>query len=108
MMNFIEEYDGVLDRTFTIPELAFEEDEDTDSFLSRNRPAISRAIAVAVEFLIELEAEEVPAFAVKNTVLVFNLSRSEAGYSIDQSITYFTEIEDYEKCAKLLNLKSKL
>jgi len=108
MMNFIEEYDDVLDRTFTIPELAFEEDEDTEAFLSRNRSVISRAISVAVEFLIELGAEEVPAFAVKDTVLVFNLNRSDAGYSIDQSITYFTEIEDYEKCAKLLNLKSKL
>jgi len=103
MMNFIEEYDDALDRTFTIPELAFEEDEDTEAFLSRNR-----SISVAVEFLIELEADEVPAFAVKDTVLVFNLSRREACYSIDQSITYFTEIEDYEKCAKLLNLKSKL
>jgi hypothetical protein len=108
MMTFIEEYDADLGHTFTIPELEFEEGEEMDAFTIRQRPAISRAIAVAIENLVSLEIEKVPAFAIKDINLVFNLNRGDAVYSVDQCIEYFKEEEEYEKCARLLNLKSKL
>jgi hypothetical protein len=38
---------------------------------------------------------------------VFYLDREEAGKSVAQCLEYFTEIEDYEKCSELVQLKKK-
>lgn len=108
MMNFIETYHKESDETFIIPEFEFEPGEEIDDFLQRQRPDVIAAMSVALTVMIEKGKEQVPCFAIKDTDLIFNVGIEDAEYSIDRCIEYYTEIEDYEKCAKLLNLKSKL
>lgn len=108
MMTFIEEYHEELEVMVPIPELALEAGETMEEFSIRERGNISRAIAAAVELIVKFDVETMPCFAVKDTDLIFNTSRAEAVYSVDQCIQYFLEIEDYEKCARLTNVKSKL
>jgi hypothetical protein len=108
MMEFIQYCDETTGKEFVIPELEMLEDEETSDFLNRERDAINRAIAVAVTLMSELGLDIVPTFAVANIDVVFSLNRDDSHYSIDQCITYFAEIEDYEKCANLLNLKSRI
>jgi len=108
MMTFIEEYHEELDVMVPIPELELSTDEPMEEFLIRERGNIARAIAAAVELLVKFDVETMPCFAVKGTDIIFNTNRAEAVYSVDQCIQYFLEIEDYEKCARLTNIKSKL
>lgn len=108
MMTFIEEYHEELELLIPIPELELEADETMEEFLVRERGTISRAIAAAIELMVKFDVETMPCFAVKDVALIFNTNRTEAVYSVDQCIQYFSEIEDYEKCAKLLTIKSKL
>jgi hypothetical protein len=108
MMNFIDYYHEELEVGIPIPELELEEDESMDEFLIRQRPEISKAIAYAVTLLVDLKADIMPCFAVKDTDLVFNVNRDEAAYSVDRCIEYFEEVEDYEKCILLTNIKTKL
>jgi hypothetical protein len=108
MMTFIEEYHEELDVMVPIPELAIKAGETMDEFSIRERGNISRAIAAAIELIVKFDVETMPCFAIKDTDVIFNTNRTEAVYSVDQCIQYFSEIEDYEKCARLLNLKSKL
>lgn len=108
MMTFIEEYHEELEVMVPIPELALEAGETMEEFSIRERGNISRAIAAAVELIVKFDVETMPCFAVKDTDLIFNTNRADAVYSVDQCIQYFLEIEDYEKCARLTNVKSKL
>ena len=108
MMQFIEEYHEELDVMVPIPVLALKAGETMEEFSIRERDTISRAIAAAVELIVKFDVETMPCFAIKDTDVIFNTNRTEAVYSVDQCIQYFSEIEDYEKCARLLNLKSKL
>ena len=108
MMTFVEEYHEESGQTFTIPEFEFEEGEEIDGFLARQRPAIIRALSVSIELIVDLELDSIPVFTVRETGLIFNLDREAAEQSLDNCIEYFQEIEDYEKCARLLTLKSRL
>jgi len=104
--NFIEhEEDG---RVFIIPELVMLDNEAVEDFLERKRDPINRAILVAIKLMIKLEMEVVPVFAVEDVEVIFNLSRDEAKENMENYISYFTEIEEYENCRLLLNLKTKL
>ena len=107
-MTFIEEYHEELDVMVPIPELVIKTGETMEEFSTRERDNISRAIAAAIELIVKFDVETMPCFAIKDTDVIFNTNRAEAVYSVDQCIQYFSEIEDYEKCARLLNLKSKL
>ena len=108
MMKFIEEYDEDSDTTFLIPEFEITGSTDIQGYVDSNRDLVTRAIAAAIDLMVAFEIDTVPCFAIKGTDIIFKLNRSEAVYSVDQCIQYFSEIEDYEKCAKLVNLKSKL
>lgn len=108
MMKFIEEYDEVSGTTFIIPEFEIEGATDLQGYVDANRDLVTKAIAAAADLMVEFEIDEIPCFSIKGTGLVFKLNRAEAGYSVDRCIEYFQEIEDYEKCARLLNVKSKL
>jgi hypothetical protein len=108
MMKFIEEYDEVSGTTFIIPEFEIDDAVDIQEYVASNRGIVTRAIAAAADLMVEFEVDTVPCFAIKGTNLVFKLQRAEAAYSVDQCIQYFLEIEDYEKCARLTNVKSKL
>jgi hypothetical protein len=108
MMKFIEEYNEKLGMTLPIPELELSADETMEDFLVRERGNISKAIAAAIDLMVQFEIDSMPCFAVKGTEIVFNISREDAPYSLDQCIQYFLEMEDYEKCARLAIVKSKL
>jgi hypothetical protein len=107
-MKYIDEYHEELELMIPIPELVFDGGETIEDFLVQERAAISNAIADAVELMVKFGVETMPCFAVKDTGLIFNLNRDDAGYSVDQCIAYFTEVEDYEKCILLTNIKTKL
>lgn len=108
MMKFIEEYDEVSGTNFIIPEFEIEGAIDLQVYVESNRDLVTKAIAAAADLLVEFEIDEIPCFAIKGTGIVFKLNRAEAGYSVDRCIEYFQEIEDYEKCVRLLTVKSKL
>jgi len=82
MMEFIEAYNKETGKTFIIPELEIQSEEELDDFLTRQRPSISRAIAVAAELLVELKLEHVPCFAIKDIDVTFNLNREDADYRV--------------------------
>jgi hypothetical protein len=104
--NFIEhEEEG---RVFIIPELVMLDNEVVEDFLKRKRDSINHAILVAIKLMIKLELDVVPVFAVEGVDVIFSLSRDEAKENMENYISYFTEIEEYEKCGLLLNLKTKL
>lgn len=107
MPEFIQ-YRNEDGQEFVIPELAMLDEETTEDFLGRERDTISRAVALAAMLLVEFDLKVVPTFAVEGLEVVFSLNRDEAVYSVDQCIAYFTEIEEYETCDKLLKLKSKI
>jgi hypothetical protein len=110
MMKFIEEYDEVSGTTFIIPEFEIEIEDATDlqGYVDSNRDLVTKAIAAAADLMVEFELDEIPCFVIKNINTIFKLNRAEAVYSVDQCIQYFLEIEDYEKCARLTNVKSRL
>ena len=104
--NFIEHKEE--ERVFTIPEMVMMGDETIEDFLHRERDTINRAILVAINLMIDLDKDTVPVFAIDEVDCIFNLSREEAKSNIEKYVSYFTEIEDYETCVILINLKSKL
>lgn len=110
MMNvtFIEAHNAELDCMLPIPEIELELGETMDDLAIRCRPVISRAIAAAVDLLVEFGIDTMPCFSVKDTDVIFNINRKDAVYSVDQCIKYFEEIEDYEICERLTQVKSKL
>jgi hypothetical protein len=107
MTEFIN-YKDIDGNEFVIPELAMVDDETTEEFADRERDSISRALAIALTLMVEMDLNVVPTFAVAGLDVVFSLDRDEAPDSLDRCIHYFTEIEDYEKCAKLIKLKPRL
>jgi hypothetical protein len=107
-LSFIEEYHDDLKAFVPIPELQLEEGESVEDLLVRMRPTISRAIAAAVTMLVEFKVDTMPCFAIESTDFIFNIGREESADAIDNCIQYFEEIEDYEVCAKLTNIKSRL
>lgn len=104
--NFIEHTEGK--HTFTIPELVMSDEETVEDFLHRERDTINRAVLVSIKLMVKLELETVPAFAVEGIDIVFALSRDEAIANMEKYVEYFSEVEEYEKCGELINLKSKL
>lgn len=108
MMTFIEEYHKEIDQIVLIPELDMDQYRTLEDFMIGERGNIARAISISLELMIKFGVETMPCFVIKDTEVIFNTDRSVSSYSVDQCIEYFIEIEDYEKCAKLINLKSKL
>lgn len=106
-MNTTKQWDSELGREFTIPELEILEDETSEEFIERHRANIAMAIYMAAKLLIENEYERAPIFAVQGEDVVFYLDKEETDKSVAQCLEYFTEIEDYEKCSELVQLKKK-
>ena len=107
-VNFIEVHNTELDCMLPIPEIELELGETMDGLAVRCRPTISRAIAAAVDLMVGFNTDTMPCFSVKDTDVIFSINRKDAVYSVDQCIKYFEEIEDYEKCIRLTQVKSKL
>lgn len=106
-MDYYEELDPETNLTYRIPMLKFMGAESADDFARRNRDTLVRALAGAIEVIVNHDLPRVPIFTVEEVDVVFYLDRSEIKHSIKQCIQYFTEIEEYEECVKLNYLKNK-
>ena len=58
--------------------------------------------------MIEYELDEIPVFMIEETDSVFMLDREAMATAVDGCIEYYTEIEEYELCSELAQLKSEL
>jgi hypothetical protein len=72
------------------------------------RKEIAEAVKIAIERMVEYQLSEIPVFAVEETDMVFQLDRDSMATAVDGCIEYFKEIEMYEVCGILLNLKKQL
>jgi hypothetical protein len=106
-MNYYEQWDSETERSFTIPEFDLTSTETAEEFALRNRDAITRALSESVFIMAEHGYSRVPILTIKGEDVVFYLDESEFKRSVEQCIEYFTEIEEYEKCMELNNLKKK-
>ena len=104
-MEFTRHWEESLGRFFVLPELEVLETESSLDFIDRHRNDLSVASYQAVLLLSENEWQSVPVFTVKGEPVVFYLDREEMHQSIAQCLEYFTGIEEYEKCAKLVKIK---
>jgi hypothetical protein len=82
--------------------------EDGDEFATHYRKEIAEAVHLAVVRMLLYELDEVPVFMVAETDSVFMLDRDSMPTAVDGCIEYYKEIEAYEICADLTQLKSEL
>lgn len=106
-MNYYDELDPETGKTYRIPMLEFIGSESAEDFARRHKDSLIRSLAKSIETLIEQDLQRVPIFTIREIDLVFYLDRKELSQSVDQCIEYFTEIEEYEECIKLNDLKKK-
>ena len=81
---------------------------DGDAFAIHYRAEIADAVFLAVCRMIEYELDEIPVFMIEETDSVFMLDREAMATAVDGCIEYYTEIEEYELCSELAQLKSEL
>ena len=106
-MNYYDELDPETGQTYRIPLLEFLGSGSAEDFATRNKDVLIRSLANAIEILVNQRLQRVPIFTIREADLVFYLDRKELDQSMNQCIEYFTEIEEYEECIKLNNLKKK-
>ena len=79
-----------------------------EEFAEVYRAEIAAAVYLAIGRMIKYELDEIPVFAIDETESIFMLGRVEMGTAVEGCIEYYREIEEYEICAELSQLKSKL
>lgn len=107
-MNYIEHYDEELDLAFEIPELDMSGYATLEDFFEGEAALVNAALLSALYNAIEMELDQVPVFAVKESDSVVSISRDQYEEKIESCIGYFTLIEEYEFCTVLTKLKAKL
>lgn len=80
----------------------------TEDFVQTNRAEISKAVLSAISFAIDNGLDEVEVFEIEELGVVFSLSRKDMNDSLDGCLDYFQSVEEYEKCNKIINLKTKV
>jgi hypothetical protein len=79
-----------------------------DRFVQENRAELSEAVLTAITAAVDLGLETVEVFEIEELGVVFSLSREEMNNSLDGCLDYFQSVEEYEKCNKIINLKTKV
>lgn len=79
-----------------------------EDFAIHYRVEIAEAVYLAIGRMIDYELDEVPVFMLEETESIFMLDREAMSKAVDGCIEYYKEIEAYEICADLSQLKSKL
>ena len=107
-VKFINHYDEDLKRTFEIPEYDLRGEMNMDDFVKTDPALFNAAILNALYNGITMDLDAVPAFAVKGTENCFNIIKEDYTEKLDICLTFFEEIEEYEICKTLIELKAKL
>jgi hypothetical protein len=94
--DYIEYVDPVIG-VCVIPDFG---EVEPDLVQTRYRESVFRAMWVTLETLMRRpELERAPCFSMNG--VIFDIERDGMEEIINNSIQFFTEIEEYEKCAKL-------
>lgn len=107
-MHYIEHYDPELDLAFEIPELDPSEYPDLESFFVGEEHSIRLAAYSALYNALQLGLDQVPTFALKGSHSVVTLVRENYAAQLEKCLEYFAQLEEYEACAELAELKKKL
>lgn len=107
-MNLILHYDEELDLEFEIPELDPTGCADLQSLFESNSAEVNEAILSALHTGVEMQLDWVPVFTIVGAIDVFNLPRSEFEPQIERLTKYYSDLEEFELCVTLQNLKKKL
>lgn len=107
-MNLIQHYDEDLDMEFEIPELDPAGYADIPEFLAAHEAEVNEASLSAIHNAVELELDQVPAFAVKGVEEIFMIQRSEFQRQISRLLEYYSGLEEFELCIVLQELEQKI
>ena len=92
------------DKIYVIPEFS---EVDADDLKLKYRDDVFSAIYSGLVYMLsDSTVERIPCFILNE--VVFEIDLEGAQDHIINCIEYFTEIEEYEKCSILINLKTKL
>jgi hypothetical protein len=104
-MNWTEHYDEVNDLTWEIPEIALTGLDQLKGVGCDRSTELWTAVLSALYNGIRLDCTEVPVFAVAGSDSVVTLQRADFAEKIERAIEYFLEVEEYEVCQCLQDLK---
>ena len=107
-MNLILHYDEVLDMEFEIPELDPTGYADIAEFLAAHEAEVNEASLSAIHNAVELDLDQVPAFAVKGVEEIFMIHRSEFQRQVQRLLNYYSGLEEFELCIVLQELEQKI
>ena len=94
--------------TFEIPEYDLSEVVSIETFTKTNPALFNAAILNALYNGITLNLESCPAFSFKGTNDCFSIEKKDYSEKIEICLTFFEEMEEYEICKTLIELKDKL
>lgn len=104
-MRWTEHYDEATGLTWEIPEIALDGLDSLEG-IERNRSTeLWTAVLSAIYNAVHLDCAEVPVFAVAGSDSVVTLQRADFAEKIERAIEYFLEVEEYEACQCLQDLK---
>ena len=107
-MNWTEHYDETSGLTWEIPEIAMDRLHSLEGVDRKLSTEIWTAVLSALYNAIQLGCVEAPVFAVTGSDSVVTLKRADFAEKIERAIEYFAEIEEYEACQCLQELKKNL
>jgi len=83
--------------------LPFFEIEDINDLHLKYRGEVYQAIKDSILEMMALRIKRIPSFSAGE--LIFELNLDNINEQLDACISYYSEIEEYEICSQLLNLK---
>lgn len=78
--------------------------ENIDELHVHYRGEVYDAIKNSIIEMLCLGLDRIPSFSASN--MVFELNKDDVDNQLDSCISYYSEIEEYETCSTLLNLKN--
>lgn len=103
-VEYIEYYDNDLEQNIKI--LKFEDNISQDKLEIIYKDELQRASFKALEMLSTTSFEQVPCFMIQDNL--FEIDRNQYEEHLLECLNYFTDIEDYELCDKLVSINEKL
>lgn len=107
-MIYIEYYDPRTELSFEIPELDMSGFASIEEAMVALTPEVHAAVLSALHNAAELEIDRVPVFVVAGGTSVILLDREEYLNKLESTLSYFQELEEYELCSHLIEIRKKL
>ena len=107
-MNWTEYYDETSGLTWEIPEIAIDRLHSLKGVDPSLSTEVWTAVLSALYNAIQLGCDEVPVFGVAGSDSVVTLQRADFAEKIELAMEYFEELEEYEACQCLQELKKNL